>query len=145
MYSSGCLHLMLLSSARGYIYLICTDREYINTLQWCMAEWLLANGTQNMLCVWCARGHVREMCRPDVYVRPLVIIVISLSSLLYLYLLREYSTDGGDWFMSFSLLVSCQSCADHLTGHQFDVPSKCSLCGIVFGSTYMYHCTTSMA
>ena len=37
MYSSGCLHLMLLSSARGYIYLICTDREYINTLQWCMA------------------------------------------------------------------------------------------------------------
>ena len=77
MYSSGCLHLMLLSSARGYIYLICTDREYINTLQWSMAEWLLANGTQDMLCVWCARvcarGHVREMWQPDVYVRPLVI------------------------------------------------------------------------
>ena len=66
---SSCDALNYPRSARGYIYLIGTDREYINTLQWCMAEWLLANGTQDMLCVWCARvcarGHVRkdrEMC-----------------------------------------------------------------------------------
>ena len=74
-----------------------------------MAEWLLANGTQDMLCVWCARGYVREMWRPDVYEGPFVINTFIIKpTIVYLYLLREYSTDGGDCFMSFSSVSHVQ-------------------------------------